>query len=246
MSAQPVSTQPAFNTLIDQAARQFVSSLSPQAVRTFNGRLERGLFLAKANGVSPQPLPGHAHRYAVRSSDGTHTYIVDLDTRSCECPDSLKGRTCKHRIAAYYYEQASQMAAAAQPEPQPAPASDREAQIMQELGFAPQPQKVKENHKAQALCLGSLFRQVLTPADLQAQPLTAPIADITCETSTTADTWLLWLKPPSSGKLLGIPLDVRSEDELVSIFGKVSFSDLQGKPVQVFAQDNVLHFREAK
>jgi hypothetical protein len=118
-------------TLIEQAASKFVSSLTPDAIKAFNGRLERGLELAKSGAVQPLPEPKHPRRFLVRSSDGSQNYVVDLDTKTCECPDSLKGKTCKHRIAAYYIEQANQMAvimvapkapapvAMAAPKPQP-------------------------------------------------------------------------------------------------------------------------------
>lgn len=259
MSSQPVTSIPvstashtaAFNALIDQAARQFINGLSPQAIRAFNGRLDRGLEMAKNRAVKPLPIPNHPHRYAVRSSDGTHSYIVDLDTRTCDCPDSLKGHTCKHRIAAYYYEQASQMSAR-QPEPKPTPAIDREAQILQVLGFGPAPQKVKENHKEPALLLGSLFRQTLKAEDLQGKPLLVSIVDVTCTQAVnppggvTADTWQVWVKASASPKLMGIPLDYQAEDELVSIFGAIALQDLKGKMVEIYPQSAVVHFRGTK
>ena len=71
------------------------------------------------------PLPGSRDKprcYRVRSSDGSSLYKVDLDARSCECPDSQKGNTCKHRIAAYYVEQANQMNPL---KPNPVPASPK-------------------------------------------------------------------------------------------------------------------------
>lgn len=260
MSSQPVTSTPvstashtaAFNALIDQAARQFISSLSPQAIRAFNGRLDRGLELAKRRAVKPLPIPNHPHRYAVRSSDGIHDYIVDLDTRTCDCPDSLKGHTCKHRVAAYYYDQACQGSVAAQPEPKPAPASDREAQIMQELGFGPAPKKVKENHKEPALFLGSLFRQALKAEDLKDKPLVVSIVDITCVKASnshggvTNDTWQVWVKTSASPKLMGIPLDYQAEDELVSIFGEIALQDLKAKTVEIYPQSAVVHFRGTK
>ena len=104
-------------TLIEQAASKFVSSLTPDALKAFNGRLERGLELAKSGAVQPLSEPKHPRRFLVRSSDGSQNYVVDLDAKTCECPDSLKGKTCKHRIAAYYIEQANQMAAPKAPAP---------------------------------------------------------------------------------------------------------------------------------
>ena len=31
--------------------------------------------------------------------DNRHSYLVDTDDRSCECPDHRAGFICKHRIA---------------------------------------------------------------------------------------------------------------------------------------------------
>ena len=43
--------------------------------------------------------------YKVRSwSSRSLYYEVDLNARTCTCPDSLMGNRCKHRIAAYIYK----------------------------------------------------------------------------------------------------------------------------------------------
>jgi len=95
--------------LIDQVAHKFVASLNLEALKAFNGRLERGLELAKNGAVQSIPDAAHPRRFLVRSSDGTQYYKVDSDARTCECPDSQKGHTCKHRIAAYYIEQTAKL-----------------------------------------------------------------------------------------------------------------------------------------
>ena len=42
--------------------------------------------------------------FEVPSSSGKKTYIVDINTISCECPDNqIRGRKCKHIIAAEMY-----------------------------------------------------------------------------------------------------------------------------------------------
>ena len=39
--------------------------------------------------------------FAVPSSKGTETYVVDLRGQTCTCPDySMRGNVCKHQIAA--------------------------------------------------------------------------------------------------------------------------------------------------
>jgi hypothetical protein len=100
---------------IELAAKKFIASLNEQALKTFNGRLERGLELARQGAVIKSADAAHPRRYQVRSSDAQKAYWVDLDARSCECPDSQKGFTCKHRVAAYYVEQASKMEAEKKP-----------------------------------------------------------------------------------------------------------------------------------
>ena len=63
--------------------------------------------MAKAGSVTLMGDAAHPRRYEVRSSNGSKAYTVDLDDKTCDCPDNLKGYTCKHRVAAYYFEQAS-------------------------------------------------------------------------------------------------------------------------------------------
>jgi hypothetical protein len=90
---------------IEQVARKFVATLTQATLASFNGRLARGLELAKVGAVSSVLNPAHPRCFQVRSTEGLQTYQVDLDTKTCTCPDSQKGNTCKHRVAAYYFEQ---------------------------------------------------------------------------------------------------------------------------------------------
>ena len=108
--------------VLDLVAERFIASLKPEVVNALNGRLERGLELAKSWSVVHCPERDKPRCYRVRSSDGSSLYRVDLDARSCECPDSQKGNTCKHRIAAYYVEQANKMNPL---KPNPVPASPK-------------------------------------------------------------------------------------------------------------------------
>jgi hypothetical protein len=96
-------TQPVLPVVIEQTARKVFESFSEKMKATLNGRQERALKLA---------LEGHvAHKlsrtFSVRSEDGQHSYLVNLDKNFCTCPDSQKGSVCKHRLAAYLIEQAS-------------------------------------------------------------------------------------------------------------------------------------------
>src|SRR5450759_1371092 len=70
--------------LIEQIANKFTNSLPQETLKAFNGRLERGLELAKSGAVQPVPEPSHPRRFLVRSSDDTQSYMVDLDARTCD------------------------------------------------------------------------------------------------------------------------------------------------------------------
>ena len=111
---------------IEAVASRFKASLTSQELFSFNGRIERGVELAKqAGSVCKLDEPFHARRYTVRASDGFHAYLVDLDAGTCDCPDALKGHFCKHRLASLFIEQASKTSA---------PKKSTE-QILAELGF---------------------------------------------------------------------------------------------------------------
>jgi len=89
--------------IIEQTARSVFAGFSEKMRARLNGRQERALQLA---------LDGHvSHRYgrtfSVRSEDGKHAYLVNLEKGYCTCPDFDKGNVCKHRIAAYLVEQAA-------------------------------------------------------------------------------------------------------------------------------------------
>jgi len=97
-------SQPVLPAVIEHTAQQVFASFSDRLKATLNGRQDRALKLA---------LNGHVvHKsgriFSVRSEDGQHSYLVDLDKRFCTCPDSRKGQVCKHRLAAYLIEQSTQ------------------------------------------------------------------------------------------------------------------------------------------
>ena len=106
-TAAPSLTASPLIDLIEQVARKFVASLTQAAIKSFNGRLERGLDLARQGAVTPLLDPAHPRCFLVRSLDSNQIYRVNLGAKTCDCPDSQKGNTCKHRIAAYYIEQAN-------------------------------------------------------------------------------------------------------------------------------------------
>jgi hypothetical protein len=194
---------------IELAAKKFIASLNEQARKTFNGRLERGLELARQGAVINSADATHPRRYQVRSSDAQKAYFVDLDSRTCECPDSQKGFTCKHRVAAYYVEQASKMEAekkAAQPPAQvqqptkpaaipPAPVPSVRPVVPHAAPAAPLPAKKTEEQilkelgyepekpkaKDPGYQLGTLYRRYLHGSDLAGQVFPATIQGISKE-----------------------------------------------------------------
>jgi len=91
------------SSTIEQTARVVFERFSERLKKLLNGREERGLKLA---------LEGHVKHtsqriFSVRSENNQHAYLVDLDRKTCTCPDCQKGHICKHRIAAYLIEQSN-------------------------------------------------------------------------------------------------------------------------------------------
>ena len=88
---------------INAAFTKFTNAIMPELKERMNGRIERGLEIARAGWVIPYD-PNNLTQFKVRSSDPARLpYMVDLSTRSCTCPDHLKGHFCKHRVAAQVY-----------------------------------------------------------------------------------------------------------------------------------------------
>jgi hypothetical protein len=93
--------EPILPAVIEQTARRVFESFTEKMKATLGNRQERGLKLA---------LEGHVtHKFErtfnVISEDGQHSYLVNLASSFCTCPDSQKGYVCKHRLAAYLVEQ---------------------------------------------------------------------------------------------------------------------------------------------
>ncbi len=98
---------------IEKAYEKFQSSLSPEIMTQMNGRLERGFAIALNKGVTcvlDENNPNSTHLYRVTSS-GLHKlpYIVDLQARSCSCPDRKKAPYCQHIVAAQIIKIANQI-----------------------------------------------------------------------------------------------------------------------------------------
>ena len=124
---------------LEKIARDFVATLSPQTKQKMNGRLERGLDLAINGYVKPLTNSNFPRTFRVLSSTRNCYYFVNLAEKICNCPDSLKGNTCKHRVAAFYVEQALK-GFGIKPKPTLKPTSvvieqKTNKQILQELGF---------------------------------------------------------------------------------------------------------------
>jgi hypothetical protein len=117
---------------IDAAFTKFANSIMPELKQRMNGRLERGLEIAKAGWVIPYD-PNTLVQFKVRSTDPVKLpYMVDLRARTCTCPDHLKGHFCKHRVAAQLYRLAcSQIPAEyVQPSESPSPQPGKPGQAI--------------------------------------------------------------------------------------------------------------------
>ncbi len=237
--------------VIDQVAQRFIASLTPEALKAFNGRLERGLEMAKNGSVQHLANSVRPRRFLVLSSEGKQKYVCDLDTRTCDCPDSLKGNTCKHRIAAYYVEQAEKINAIqsvpapipikVEPElviPSPKPVS-REDQILAELGFGSDTQNHKDDQPA-GFKLGMLYRRYLHGSDLAQQSFKVTILDITKETvmphpsMAPVGKWCLWVDGLPEGLPNGILFGATGERDLIAIFGPICIDQLKGKSITIY------------
>jgi hypothetical protein len=286
--AVPMKADPKYLETLEQVAREFVANLTPDAIHCFNGRLERGLELARTNAVSQDSRTNNNRRYQVRSSDGSSHYLVDLDRKTCECPDSLKGHTCKHRIAAYYFEQvqkrmengsketsipkktpekptcsippqkepvvkptcsiqptraefvqAEKRAEKDKPAPVQPPARI-EAQILTQLGFAPEKPKVKEDGPQPQL--GTLYQRYLHGTDLGCQSLEVTIQAVTKEKVTPLpgqpgyEKWCLWVTGLPENMPTGILFGARGERDLLAIYGRISLKSLIGKVLTIYPE----------
>jgi len=243
--------------VLDLVAERFITTLKPEVVNALNGRLERGLTLAKSWSVVHCPEADKPRCYRVRSSNGSSLYRVDLDARSCECPDSQKGNTCKHRIAAYYVEQANQVnplkpsplpasPTPASPKPIPAttplaPKSPTTEELLRRLGYTPEP-KVARDECPPSQTLGMLYRRYLHGEDLPQEPLKVTIQEITREkvmphpTLPIEEKWCLWVGGLPQGVPNGILFGAKGEHDLLSVFGKVTVTELKGKSLLIHPQ----------
>ena len=98
-------------SVLEMAAQAVLAALPAHIQYNLNGRLERGLALAAEGAVMPytdRSQPWHKNLFQVRSANPfkpPFSYLVDLETLSCECPDHERGYHCKHLIAAQIYVQ---------------------------------------------------------------------------------------------------------------------------------------------
>ena len=263
--AQPISIDESLALEIRQVAQIFRSSLSPNNHTSFNGRLERGLFLALNGSVMLDSSPQHPNRCRVISSDRSRTYLVDIDSKYCDCPDSQKGYHCKHRIAAYFVLQAitnrnknqikipvliprskeSEISSVTQSTANAniSPPHKTADQFLRELGYDNSPTKLAETTTVQpAIRLGNLYRRYLHGEDLSQNSCTVTIVNLTMENVTPHPSrssykkWCLWVDGMPQGMPNGILFGPDGDRELVNIFGKVDIQTLKGKSLVIYPQ----------
>lgn len=65
-------------------------------------RVEKAVQIASKHGMiyNAQCKPGE---FDVRNSKGNGWYHVDTHAKTCTCPDSRQGHTCKHRLAVWMF-----------------------------------------------------------------------------------------------------------------------------------------------
>jgi len=237
--------QGSFEMELAKTAANFIASLSEAARKSFNGRLERGLELAKAGCVEASNDPEHPRCYRVRSIEGDHQYEVNLAQKKCDCPDSQQGHTCKHRVAAYYFEQVMTKTSKVQdtqaelnkqvPTPKLATMS-RTDQILSELGYSAAPAVTPSS----APKLGTLTRRFLHGQDLAGNEYLVTISSISKElviphpSQAPVEKWCLWVEGLPPGMPSGILFGTRGEEDLVAIFGNVGIETLAGNKLVIY------------
>jgi hypothetical protein len=243
----------------DYAAKQ------PYKIFGVGARIERGLNMALSGKVIREPVPNFPNRCKVISSDGLRSYLVDLDTKYCSCPDSQKGNHCKHRLAAYFTlqalanlekEKAKQVNEKTQPvktiptcPSKPFPIVERK-DLIETISIAAAQNKVAEpvattvappTPPQPAVRLGSLFRKYLHGEDL-IRPIQVHIEKLTRESvmphpaKPPIQKWCLWVEGLPQGLPNGILFGPQGDRELTAIFGKVDIESLKGKKLEIYPQ----------
>jgi hypothetical protein len=241
----------------DYAAKQ------PYKIFGVGARIERGLNMALEGKVILEPTNTSPHRCKVISSDGLRSYLVDLDSEYCSCPDSQKGNHCKHRLASYFVlqalanlDKAKQTHEKTQPvktiptsPSKPFPIVERK-DLIETISKAAAQNKVAEPVAATvappspplpAIRLGSLFRKYLHGEDL-IRPIQVSIEKLSQETvmphpaKPPIQKWCLWVDGLPQGLPNGILFGPQGDRELTAIFGKVDIESLKGKKLEIFPQ----------
>lgn len=237
----------------------------PYKIFGVSARIERGLNMALSGKVIREPVPNFPNRCKVISSDGMRSYLVDLDTKYCSCPDAQKGNHCKHRLAAYFAlqaianlekEKAKQADQKTQPvktiptnPSKPFPIVERK-DLVETIAKAAVQNKVAETVAVSAappsppqpaIRLGSLFRKYLHGEDL-IRPVQVSIEKLTQETvvphpaKPPIQKWCLWVNDLPQGLPNGILFGPQGDRELTAIFGKVDINSLKGKKLEIYPQ----------
>lgn len=98
-----VSVGPQILALIDAFFKQLLEKFSDAELKRYNGRLDRGLALAKSGTILTTTMPDV---YIVPSVTSGHKPYTVVYRKSCTCPDFRDGWRCKHLVAVYLIHQA--------------------------------------------------------------------------------------------------------------------------------------------
>ena len=239
------------------------SAKQPYKIFGVGARIERGVNMALEGKVFLEPTNTSPHRCKVISSDGLRSYLVDLDSKYCSCPDSQKGNHCKHRLASYFVlqalanlEKSKQAHEKTQPvktiptsPSKPFPIVERK-DLIETISKAAAQNKVAEpvattvappTPPQPAIRLGSLFRKYLHGEDL-IRPVQVSIEKLTQETvvphpaKPPIQKWCLWVEGLPQGLPNGILFGPQGDRELTSIFGRVDIESLKGKKLEIYPQ----------
>ena len=94
---------PRVNPETGHALAQMFIQQFPATAKRLNGRIEAAVQILEHAGIRhAEGFPSHVYQVPSQSNP-RGSYQVDIQARTCTCPDSGKGNLCKHRLAIGFY-----------------------------------------------------------------------------------------------------------------------------------------------